>query len=117
MRSRFNFAHENPLSQTELPAFRFTLPYPVNSPFSKLLARQFFTAFYTAPRLVNEDLMHTAFSCDSLFSSLRTFFRRAASYSLACAVGFLLAPTVSTAFVDAQTAEKTEPQEAKQDMK
>jgi hypothetical protein len=109
MRSRFNFANESLSSQTELPAFRFTFKIPVNSPFSKLMARQFFTAFYTAPRLINEDLVHTSFSFDSLSSSARVFFRRAVSYSLASAVGVLLVSTVLTTFADAQ--------DAKQDMK
>ena len=81
------------------------------------MATQFFTAFYTAPRLVNEDLVHTSCSFDSLSSSARVFFRRAVSYRLACAVGALLVTTVLTAFADAQTAEKTAPQDAKQDMR
>jgi hypothetical protein len=81
------------------------------------MATQFFTAFCTAPRLVNEDLVHTSFSFDSLSSSVRVFFRRAVSYSLASAVGVLLVTTVLTAFADAQTAEKIAPQDAKQDMK
>src|SRR6266478_7076921 len=100
MRSRFNFAHESLSSLTELPAFRFTFLHPVNSPFSKLMATQFFTAFYTAPRLVNEDLVHTSCSFDSLSSWARVFFRRAVSYRLACAVGALLVTTVLTAFAD-----------------
>src|SRR5260370_16721162 len=117
MRSRFNFAHESLSFQTELPAFRFTFPHPVNSPFSKLMARQFFTAFYAAPRLINEDLVHASFSFDSHSSSLRVLFRRAVSYSLASAIAVLLPATVLTAFAGAQTAEKTAPQDAKQDMK
>src|SRR5260370_20709010 len=117
MRSRFNFAHESLSFQTELPAFRFTFPHPVNSPFSKLMARQFFTAFYAAPRLINEDLVHAAFSFDSHSSPVRVLFRRAASYSLASAIAWLLVATVLTAFADAQTAEKTAPQDAKQDRK
>src|SRR6266853_2657175 len=117
MRSRCNFAHESLSSQTQLPAFRFTFPHPVNGPFSKLMATQFFTAFYTAPRLINEDLVHTAFSCDSHSSSVRVLFRRVVSCSLASAIAVLLAATVLTAFAGAQTAEKTAPQDAKQDMK
>jgi len=54
------------------------------------MATQFFTAFYTAPRLVNEDLVHTSFSFDSLAYSVRMFLRRAVSYSLASVVGVLL---------------------------
>jgi len=81
------------------------------------MATQFFTAFYTAPRLSNEDLVHTSFSFDSLSSSLRVFFPRAVSYSRALAIGVLLVATVLTAFADAQTAEKTAPQDAKQDTK
>src|SRR6266853_1901553 len=117
MRSRCNFAHESLSSQTQLPAFRFTFPHPVNGPFSKLMATQFFTAFYTAPRLINEDLVHTAFSCDSHSSSVRVFFPRAVSYSLALGIGVLLVATVLPAFADTQTAEKTAPQDAKQDTK
>src|SRR5258708_39915559 len=94
MRSRFNFAHESLSSQTELPAFRFTFPHPVNSPFSKLMATQFFTAFYTAPRLINEDLVHTAFSCDSHSSSVRVLFRRFVSCSLTSAISIFHAAIV-----------------------
>src|SRR5216683_7265941 len=107
LRSRFNFAHESLSSQTELPAFRFTFPHPVNSPFSKLMATQFFTAFYTAPRLINEDLVYSFFSFDSRSSSVRVFFRRAIlSYGLASAIGVILVVAVLTAFANAQTAEK-----------
>jgi len=79
------------------------------------MATQFFTAFYTAPRLINEDLVYSFFSFDSRSSSVRVFFRRAIlSYGLASAIGVILVVAVLTAFANAQTAEKIVPQDAKQ---
>src|SRR5713101_8114304 len=80
------------------------------------MATQFFTALYTAPRLINEDLVHSFFSFHSCSSSVREFFRRSVlSYSPASATGVLLVAILLTAFADTQTAEKTAPQDAKQD--
>jgi len=82
------------------------------------MATQFFTALYTAPRLINEDLVHRFFSFHSCSSSVRVFFRRSVlSYSPASATGVLLVAILLTAFADTQTAEKTAPQDAKQDTK
>src|SRR5882672_8950398 len=82
------------------------------------MSMQFFTPFYTAPRLINEDLVRSFFSFDSRSSSVRVFFRRAVlSHSLASAIGVLLVAAVLTAFANAQTVEKTAPQDAKQDAK
>ena len=82
------------------------------------MATQFFTAFYSAPRLINEDLVRGFFSFHSCCSSLRVFFRRAVlSFSPASAPGVLFVAILLTAVADAQTAEKTAPQDAKQDMK
>jgi len=61
--------------------------------------------------------VHTSFSFDSLSSSVRVFFRRVISYTLASAIGALLVAAVLTAFASAQTAEKTALQHAKQDTK
>jgi len=80
------------------------------------MATQFFTAFCTAPRLINEDLVHSFFSFDSCSSSVRVRFRRTVlGYYLASAVGVLLVAAVLIGFANAQTAEKTAPQDAKHD--
>jgi len=57
--------------------------------------------------------VHSFFS----LSSLRAFFPRAVRYSPASATGVLLVAILLTAFADAQSAEKTAPQDAKQDTK